>query len=229
MIGFFNCGYSRSSDFSDEAELCYSDTAGNTDVVVFSAKNSMEYAFTQNIEGIWKAAGRYGKSGEEKNAERYSTELRINYLFAGKVYSSVITKWMTDEFAGIDWQYYIGPAFGYRFIEGPAHFLSAEAGVNYTVLDYTDHSTERTIEGRAFAEYEYVIMPKTRFKSSLEFFYNFEESKAFNLNSEISLVNSLDEYFAIKTSLEIEYENKPVDSTLKKTDSILSLAIVFAY
>ncbi|MBN2297745.1 MAG: DUF481 domain-containing protein, partial [Deltaproteobacteria bacterium] len=224
-----SCGYGRCSNFKDEAEFAYSDTAGNSDVIVFSARNSMEYAFSQRLEGVWKAAGRYGKSGGEKNVERYSSEQRINYLFAGKVYTSVITKWLTDEFAGIHRQYYIGPALGYRFIDGPAHFLSTEAGANYTVVDYVDHSVERFIEGRASAEYEYVIMPKTRFKSSIEFFYNFEEGDAFNINSEVSLVNSLDEYLAIKTIIEIEYNNKPVPSTLKKTDTVLSVALVFTY
>lgn len=229
MLCVLSCGYAQGKNFSDETELAYLDTAGNTDVVVFSAKNSMQYAFSEYVEGVWKVSGRYGKSSGVKNVERYSSELRINYLFADKLYSSVISKWATDEFAGIHWQYYIGPALGYHFIEGPAHFLSMEAGINYTVVDYTDHAVDRSFEGRAFTGYEYVITQMTKLKSSIEFFYNFEESKAFNINSEISLVNTLDEYFGVKTSLEVEYNNKPIPSTLKKTDTVLSFAIVFTY
>lgn len=229
VIGVLICGYARGSNFSDEAELAYMDSAGNSDVVVFSAKNKMKYTFSQNLEGVWKAGGRYGKSGGEKNVERYNTELRMNYLFARKFYSSVITKWLTDEFAGIYWRYYIGPALGYHFMKGPTHFLSLEAGVNYTIVDYTDHTVDRSLGGRAFTEYEYLITRKIRFGSSIEVFYNFAESKAFNVNSEISLVSALDEYLAIRTSLETEYDNKPVPSTLKKTNTVLSFAIVFTY
>ncbi len=157
MVCVLSCGYAQAKNFSDETELAYLDTAGNTDVVVFSAKNSIQYAFSRYVELVWKVSGRYGKSSGVKNVERYNTELRINYLFAEKLYSSVISKWATDEFAGIDWQYYIGPALGYHFIEGPAHFLSMEAGVNYTVVDYTDDTVDRSFEGRAFTGYEYVI------------------------------------------------------------------------
>jgi putative salt-induced outer membrane protein YdiY len=229
MVCVLSCGHAQGKNLSDETELAYLDTAGNTDVVVFSAKNTIQYAFSQYVEGVWKVSGRYGKSSGVKNVERYNTELRINYLFAEKLYSSIISKWATDEFAGIDWQYYIGPALGYHLIEGPAHFLSIEAGVNYTVVDYTDDTVDRSFEGRAFTGYEYLITQMTRFKSSVEFFYNFEKSNAFNINSEISLVNALDEYFAVKTSLEVEYTNAPVPSTLKKTDTVLSFAIVFTY
>ena len=115
VIGVLTCGYARGSNFSDEAELAYVDSAGNTEVVIFSAKNTMKYAFSQSLDGRWKASGRYGKSGGEKNVERYKTELRMNYLFARKVYSSVITKWLTDEFAGIDWRYHIGPAIVFNY------------------------------------------------------------------------------------------------------------------
>jgi len=229
MVCILSCGYAHAKNFSDEAELAYIDTAGNTDVVVFSAKNSMKYAFSHNIEGLWKAGGRYGKSGGEKNAERYSTELRINYLFARRLFWSVITKWLTDEFAGIEQRYFIGPALGYHFIKGPEHFLSLEAGINYQIVNYIDDTSDRSLEGRAFTGYEYLITQKTKFKSSLEYFYNLTDSKAFNLNSEISLVNSLDENLAVKTSFEIEYDNNPVPATLKKTDTVLSFAIVFNY
>jgi putative salt-induced outer membrane protein YdiY len=229
MVWVLSCGYAQGKNFGAEAELAYLDATGNTDVIVFSAKNSMVYAFNQNLEGLWKAGARYGESGGEKNVERYFTELRINYLFARRLYTSVITKWLTDEFAGIHWRYYIGPALGYQFIKGPAHFLSLEAGVNYTIVDYTDDTKERSIEGRSFAEYKYLITQQTRFKSSIEFFYNFSDGKAFNINSELSLVNSLEEYLALKTSFEIEYDNKPVPSTLKKTDTVLSFAIIFTY
>lgn len=229
MAGLFLCDYGRCSDFGDEAEFSYSDTAGNTDVVVFCAKNTMKYAFWENLEGVWEATGRYGKSAGERNVERYSTELRMNYLFAGKLYSSIITKWLTDEFTGIHWRYYTGPALGYSFMKGPVHFFSTEAGVNYTVVDYTDHSSEKSFEARIFAGYEYQVAEKARFKSSFEFFYNFEESDEFLVNSEISLVHALYEYLGIKTGFEIEYVNKPVPATLRKTDSVLSLSIVLTY
>ena len=229
MVCVLSCGYAQGKNFSDEAELAYTDTAGNTDVIVFSAKNSMKYAFSQTLEGLWNAGGRYGKSRGVKNAERYSTELRINYLFARSLYSSVMTKWVTDEFAGIHWRYYIGPALGYHFIKGPVYYLSLEAGVNYTIVEYTEDTVDRSIDGRVFTAYEYLMTQKTRFKSSVEFFYNFADSKAFNLNSELSLLNLLDENLAIKTSLEIEYDNKPVPFTLKKADTVLSFAIVFSY
>lgn len=212
--------------WSDQAELSYIETGGNTDVRTLSAKNLLKYKFTEKLEGSWELGTLYGESDGEKNAERYFTELRLDYSFKERLYTYAIGGWLKDEFAGFDARYYLGPGMGYKFLTGPKHLLLGEAGLNYVREEYTDNTDEDYIEGRAFTKYQYAFTKKNKFSQSLEFLYNFEDSENYKVNSVTALVSALNSYLSMKASYEIKYNNRPVPSTLDKTDTVLGIALV---
>ena len=212
--------------WTDEAELSYVDTGGNTDVTTLSAKNLLKYKFTEKMEGAWKLGALYGKSDGEKNAENYFTELRMDYLFTTRFYGDVLGGWMKDKFAGFDSRYYVGPGAGYKFLMGPKHTLLGEAGLRYVAEEYTNDTDTDYLEGLAYAKYEYAFTNKNKFSQSLEFLYDFEDSNNYRLNSETALSSSLSDYLSLKTSYVIKYDNQPVPKTLNDTDTILALALV---
>jgi putative salt-induced outer membrane protein len=222
-------GYSQVKRFGDEAELSYVDTGGNTDIVNFAAKNAMKYKFAWNLEGFWKIGALYGKSDGDKNAENYYTEFRLDYLFSERFYSALIAGWLRDRFAGIDERYYMGPALGYYFLAGPVHMLSGEVGLNYVSDDYIDDTENDYFNGRAYAVYEYLIAEKNKFTQSMEFLYNLEQSKDYNINSQTAFINHLQDYLSLKISYVINFDNEPVPSSLKETDTILSVSIILTY
>ena len=212
--------------FSDEAELSYVDTGGNTDVTTLSAKNLLKYKFTEKLEGSWKAAVVYGEDDGEKNAESYLTEFRADYLFTERFYSAFIAGWEQDDFAGIHSRYYAGPAAGYKILTGPNHFLLGELGVTYVDEEYIDETEEEYMSGRAFVKYEYALTEKNKFSQSLEYLHDFEDNDNYNINSVTALVSALSDYLSLKISYEVNYDNKPVPSTLDDTDTILTVALV---
>jgi putative salt-induced outer membrane protein len=212
--------------WSDEAELSFVDTGGNTDVVSLSAKNLLKYTFTDKLEGAWKLGALYGETDGEKNAESYFTELRLDYLFTERFYSYASGGWVQDKFAGIDARYYLGPGVGYKFLAGPKHFFLGEAGLNYVTEEYTDDTDQDYLQGRAFAKYEYAFTEKNRFSQSLEYLYDFDDSENYNVNSETALISALSDYLSLKASYVVKYDNKPVPETLKDTDTILGVTLV---
>ena len=213
-------------DWSDEAEFSYIDTGGNTDTTSLSFKNLLKYPFSEKLEGVWELAALYGKTDGEKTAERYSTELRANYLISERFYGAGIAGWERDKFAGIEARYYLGPAAGYKFLIGPKHFLLGEVGLDYVSEEYTDNTDDDFMRGRLFGQYEYAFSAKTRFKDTLEFLYNFDDSDDYNINSETSLITSLSDQLSLKTSYEVKYDHKPVPATLDDTDTTLSVTLV---
>jgi putative salt-induced outer membrane protein len=221
--------HAEEKPWSDQAELSYVETGGNTDVRTISAKNLLKYKFTEKLEGSWELGTLYGESDGEKNAERYFTELRLDYSFKVRLYTYAIGGWLKDEFAGFDARYYIGPGMGYKFLTGPKHLLLGEAGVNYVREEYTDDTDEDYVEGRAFTKYQYAFTEKNKFSQSLEFLYNFENSKNYKVNSVTALVSALNSYLSMKASYEIKYNNLPVPSTLDKTDTMLGIALVINF
>ncbi len=218
--------YGEEKKWKDEAELSLFDTGGNTEVMSLSANNTLQYTFDENLKGTWELSALYGKSDGVKNAESYSTEVRLDYLFTDQLYAAGMAGWLKDEFAGIEAKYYIGPALGYRLFTGPRHFLLGEAGLNYVTEKYIDNTDEQFIEGRAFGKYEYAFSKKNKFFQSLEFLYNFEDSDDYKVNSETALISALNEYLSLKASYDIKYANKPTPQTLDDTDTVLSLALV---
>jgi len=215
--------------WNDQAELSYVDTGGNTEVKAFSAKNFLKYKFTDKLEGVWKAKAIYGESDGEREAEKYSSELRLNYLFTKRFYAALITGWRKDNFAGIDSEYTIGPAMGCKLLVGPKHFLLSEAGVNYVNQEYTNGDEDEHLGGRAFAKYEYAFTKKNRFSQSVEYLHDFEDNSDYDVNSETAIISALNDSLSLKASYLVEYRHKPVPSTLDDTDTTLTVALVINF
>jgi len=226
LLMMVSVSHAQEKRVSDEAELSFVDTGGNTDVTTLSAKNLLKYKFSEKIEGGWKVGALYGKSDGEKNAESYFMDLRLDYLFTKKLYGAALTGWLRDEFSGIDSRYDMGIAAGYKFLTGPKHGLVGEAGLNYVKEEYTDDTDKDYLEGRAFAGYSYSFSEKNKFSQSLEYLYDFDDSGNYGLKSETALISALTGVISLKAGYEIKYDGQPVPSTLDKTDTTLSLALV---
>ncbi len=216
--------------WKDEAELSYIQTGGNTNLTSLSAKNLLTYQATEKIKLDWSVLALFAESEfdgkTEKTAERYATELRLEYSLTERLYAAAYGGWLRDEFAGIDDRYYIGPAVGYKFLIGPKHFLSAEAGVDYVKEDYVDDTEDDYTRGRAFGEYAYALTEKTRFSQSLEYLHAFDDSDNYNVNSETALITALSDKFSLKTSYIVNYDHAPVPEDLDETDTVLAVTII---
>ena len=215
--------------WSDEAELAFVDSSGNTDTTSLLAKNKLKYQFTNALSGTWKVGALYGETDGETSAERYQTELRGDYLFTERFYGVLLGGWQKDRFEGIDAKYYVGPSLGYKFLIGPVHFLNCEAGVNYTFEEYTDGSDESFVKGRTFGEYEYRISEKTKFKQALEMLFDVEDVNNYEINSETAFIASINDRFSLKTGYVVEYDNEPSSSDVEKTDRYLSVTLVVGF
>ncbi|MCK5509358.1 MAG: DUF481 domain-containing protein [Desulfobacterales bacterium] len=212
--------------WSDQAELSFVDTGGNTDVTSLSANNLLKYRFSEELQAAWKLGALYGQNDGEKNAESYFSDLRLDYLFTKHLYSFVNAGWSKDKFAGIDSRYYVGPGAGYKFLVGPKHFLLAEVSLNYVNEEYIDDTDKEYLGGRAFAKYEYAFTDKNKFSQFVEYLHDFDDRNNYNVNSETALISALNDYLSLKTSYVVKYDNQPVPSTLKETDTILSVTLV---
>lgn len=212
--------------WTEEAELSYVDTGGNTNVKTLSANNLLKYTFTNQLVGAWKVGALYAEDSGNTTAERYFTNLRLDYLFTERLYSFALGDWLRDDYAGLHNRYYGGLGVGYKILTGPRNSLLAELGPNYVQEEYTDHTKRDFLGGRAFGQYVLAITEKNRFTQTLEFLYDFDDSENYNLNSETAIISALNSYLSLKASYVIRYDHKPVPSDLRKTDTILLVALL---
>jgi putative salt-induced outer membrane protein len=224
----FMAGVSSAQErnWEDAAELSYVQTGGNTEVLTFSGKNSIKYAFSESWTSEWDVGLLYGKTDGEKTAEQYYTDLRTDYNFSDNLYYFLLGGWEKDRFSGLDKRIYLGPGMGYNILTGETHFLSTEAGIDYATEDFTDGSDHEFMEGRVLSEYEYVFNPKTKFKQTAKYLHNFEDADKFRINTVSSLTTQLNDMFSLKVNYELKYRNQPSPRTLKKTDTLFSVALV---
>ncbi len=215
--------------FSDEGELSYVQTSGNTEVTTLAAKNQAKYRFTESILGTWKAGALYSKTSGTTTAENYFTDLKLDYQNTARLYSFVNAGWMRDRFTGVDERLYGGLGEGCKFLDGPHNFLVGEVSLLYVSDRYVNDTRKSYLSGRAFAKYTYAFTEKDKFSQSVEYLHNFEDAKNYVVNSETAVIASLTSIFSLKSAYVVKYVNEPVPDTLKKTDSMLTVALVVNY
>ena len=215
--------------WKDEAEFMYVQTGGNTDVRTLAFSNMLEYRFSKPLRGVWNIRGLNSETDGEKTAERYFTDLRLDYSFTEKLYAYLLGTWLKDEFAGFKHRYTAGPGMGYKFINGPKHLLLGEAGLEYANEDYVVEEDESFAEGRAYGKYEYAFTEKNKFALSSEFLQDFNDTKNYKSNSEAAVISALTDIISLKVSYGVRYQNRPKPSDLEKTDTVFGAAIVVTY
>ena len=229
IVGFVLPAYAEDKAITNEAELSYLDTKGNTETITFKAKNTLNWAITDKTDLIWELGGLYGENDGDKNAEKYNTEVKGNYAFTKKFYGSLIGGWLKDEFAGIDAKYYMGPSCGYKILAGPKHKLTAEAGVDYVAEEYTDDTDEDFFQGKVEGKYAWVFSEKNKFTQKVKYAVDFEDGDNYQVDSETALVCALNSSMSLKAAYEVKYNNAPVPDTLDNTDTTISTTLIINY
>ena len=115
---------------SDEGEVSYVKTDGNTQVTTLSAKNLLKYQFNEKLLGSWKVGWVMRKRHDVKTAKTTLPDLKLDYQYTERLYSFVNAGWLQNRFAGVDEIVYGGVGAGYKFLDGPARFLMGGTGCN---------------------------------------------------------------------------------------------------
>jgi putative salt-induced outer membrane protein len=225
-VSMYSSLFAQEKNWSNSTELSFVNTSGNTEVTTFAAKDKLTYKFSPKIETILRLSALYGKSDGVKNSENYSAKLRGTYLISERFYTGIVAGWAKDIFAGIDSKISIGPALGYKILTGEQHALDFEAGVEYVDEKFTDDTKNDYFNGRVFTEYIYTFSEKSNLSQSLEFNYDFENSDNYDIASVTAVTTALSDMLSLKASYNIIFVNAPVPTTLKKTDTTLSVSLI---
>lgn len=215
--------------WSNRAEVSFIRTGGNTDVTTLSLKNLFSYAITDPLSISAKLEALSSKEGGSQTAERYLAELRGDYLFTQRMYGIASTTWLRDTFAGIATHYDGNLGGGYKFVDGPRHTLLGEAGATYTYEEYTNGSTDNYPGARLFGKYRFAFAEKNAFTQSVEYLQSLDQASRQVITSETAVIAALNSIFSLKTSYTLRFHSKPVPADLKKTDTILEMALVASF
>lgn len=220
-LGFNQWVWADSKIWSDAAELSYVKTGGNTDVQTLLVNNVFKYNLTPKLTGTWDFHILNGKTNDVQTAERYDTELRLDFKDSDRFYSFGNVIWLQDQFAAVMPRDYYGAGEGYKIWTGPKHTLITEAGLNYTTERFTDGTGRDFMGGRLFGKYVYAFTEKSTFSQQVEYIPDFNADRDYFVNSETALTAALNSYLSLKASYVVKYSNEPPLGK-ENTDTITS-------
>lgn len=213
-------------NWKNQTELSLIQTQGNSEVETFQFKNKLTNNYTETLSSELKLESLYSIAEEKTTAERYLAEGRMDYKLGSKFSTALKATYKKNVFAGIDNSYAVGPLLVYRFIDGPHHFLKTEAGLDYVYEEYTDQAEDDFLSAGIYGEYEWILSETIKFTQSVEVFRDFNLLESYQIESITALITKLNSYFSFKTSYQANHNTEPISDDLKKTDTILTVALV---
>ncbi len=210
---------------SDQAELSFVETTGNTETVSLAAKNVLKYQFSEKLLGTWSVGLLLVEADQVTTAEQYSTRIRLDYIISERFYTFADTGWFQDEPAGVDSRIDLGAGAGYKFLTGPDHEMLGEAGLIQTSEEFTDGTDNDYLGSRLFGRYAYNFNEKSQFSQSLEYLQDFDDTDNYIFNSETALTTVMSDVLSFKTSYVVNYDNVPPPGS-EDTDTKLSATLV---
>lgn len=212
--------------WTDQAELSFVDTGGNTETTSLSAKNTLNGPLTGKLSLTWSLSGLLAETDGVTTAEQYFTEFRLDYAISKRFYGFGLVNWKQDEPAGLDNRTSFGLGAGYKILTGPVHELSAEAGANQVTEEFTDGSDDDYTSGRLFAGYAWNISESSKVTQTVEYLTDFGDNDNYQTNTETAYISTVRETLSLKTSYDMQYDNDP-PAGFKKTDTKLGVTLVF--
>lgn len=195
-----------------------SKTSGNTDNQEFHA-DALITARTGNNK--FSAGINYNQSANDGRESENNLHVfsQYDHYFLPKWYASLFTTFSKDRFQDLNSRTAFGAGIGHELWNTKLSFLSAEAGIAYTVEDYDEGTDREFIAGRWAVDYNYWIL-----KDRLKFFHDHEGLVSFEDFSDV-LVRShtgfkLPVYlgFELLVQFDLDYDTKPAESK-KNTDA----------
>lgn len=213
------------SKITNESEVGVAVASGNTKSKNYNVKQANAYKFDANT---LKFDARFlnSFSNDVESARylfgglRYERELNDKFsLYAAEGFES-------DKFAGYHLRHLNDVGAKYSIIKEETFYWLAEAGYRYTNEKFNDGTHDYKNSIRTYTELEKKWNPSVSTKYFVEYIPNIDESKDYQINTELSVSAALTSVFSIKSAYLLRYDHMPAPASTTKTDTLLTTALV---
>lgn len=213
------------ADFSNESEAGIAVATGNSKSKNYNLKQDNTLKVDANV---FKFSGRYLNAyADDKESARY--------LFGGLRYERELTTDFSvyvgqglesDKFSGYDRRHLNDIGAKYKLITTETIAWFVEAGYRYTDEKLTNGSKDYRNSLRAFTQVEKKWNPSVSTKYWVEYVPNLDNSKDYEINTEVSVSAALSSIFSIKSAYLLKYDRVPAAGASTRTDTLLTTALV---
>ncbi|GMT42320.1 MAG: hypothetical protein IEMM0002_0731 [bacterium] len=205
------------------------DTSGNTETKTLSLKASLKVKKENRrvyLEAYYIYGETYGESTMEKIDVNNRWELRLNGFFP---FWDI--KYYRNPFQKYGYRLSTGPGLGYYFFKSEKTYLSASYYIQ-SHYDYLTGEVERYVNYTVHnmeARFRYKFDENLKFRQKVLYRLSDRQPGDYWVDFEVSIVNNLTKRLALELSYTANYQNKPVDPSVKRLDTTLSTFLVVRF
>jgi len=227
--------YSSSTSFS--ALL----TSGNSKDFTFSIDTDQNLHIRKNSFNF-KGKIIYAQSDKEKKSEIYFSTLKYNFHLNSRAYLLGLTKFDRNVLAGYNSRFAVSAGAGYTWLQREKIDISSEAAFGWNTENNAEIITQQFINNDNIIKKSNIsssfvsaiisskiicnVSSTTQLMHQEILFISLKELAGYRINSYSSISVAISSQLALKTSIQISYENKPVPG-YKSTDLFMLSSIVF--
>src|SRR3989338_24729 len=135
-----------------------------------------------------------------------------------------------DEFQRLNLRSSLCMGYGYRFFKDPYEELSFEVGIGLQGEDFAGaRKDDYYHEGRIGVNYIYKLSKTAHFITRDEYLPSLSDISNSRIRGEFKLVESLYKNLVIMLNLIVDYDNSPVDSSVKNLDTRLFAGVGYSF
>lgn len=211
--------------FVNESEAGIVVATGNARSQTFNFKQLNTYEW---VENLLKFEGRYLKSSSRDldSAKYWSLGLRYERILSDRFSLFLSQAVESDIFAGYLQRYNTDVGGKYALVKSEEVRWNLEAGYRYMAEHRFTQPDQKNHFGRIFTEVSKDWTKSVTALYWLEYLANFTESKAYRINTELSLTAVLTDILSVKSAYLLKFNNVPSSVTAEKTDTLLTTSLV---
>ena len=199
-------------------------TRGNNKALSFSFDTEQYLRLAKNVLNF-KGSIIHSSSDDQKTTEIYYSHVKYDRKISSRAYLLGLVRAERNKLAGYNFRLALSIGAGYTWIQGKKIEVFSEGSLGWSNENSSEKIvplgtndvpiTERTFSTSFLSsiftgKLVYNISSTTQFLHQETLFLNLKDMSAYRLNSYSSISASISRNFALKTSLQIIYEHKPV-------------------
>ena len=216
------------------ADIGYVNTSGNTSVTSLNLGNKLilragAVLLTQTSAFV------YGRTSGEETANNQALRVRADRPIGNRLAVYGFGGYDRNKFGGVARRFDQNVGLTYDVLQASRDSIGFEAGIGLVQESlYADEggilrNANNYSAGRAAANYKHAFTETSYFQQTLEYLPDLEESSAYRLNSESSVVAPVSTHIGLKASALIRYNNAPPLPEFRKTDRLISAGLQLTF
>lgn len=209
-----------------EVELGASTAQGNKDNLRCDA--ALEAAKeTENNYFFLKAAGRYGESDDEKDADNATGEAKAQHRLTERWYVAAEANVYHDQIADLAYRARGSLSLGRYFIRSDRTILAVETGPGY-IAEKKGGEQDDFMAGRVAQHLEFLVTSSLQVWQAVEYIPSFEDARVYFINAEVGLETVLVPDLSLVFTVEDRFDSNPAEGK-ERNDLLTSTALKWKF